>query len=128
MTTTCDGSTMGRRISWWQVPEYVRSAVEASLGSDVVEAVTQEGGYSPGAAARLRLASGGRAFVKALGVDLHSASMGLYRNEAEAMPHLPLNLPVPRLLDVYDDGNWVALVYEDIEGRHSEIPLAPRRT
>lgn len=113
---------MGRRISWWQVPEHVRSAVEASLGSDVVEAVTQEGGYSPGAAARLRLTSGRRAFVKALGVDLHSASMGLYRNEAKVMLHLPLDLPVPRLLDVYDDGNWLALVYEDIEGRHPKIP------
>lgn len=116
---------MDRRISWWQVPEHVRSAVEASLGSDVVEAVTQEGGYSPGAAARVRLASGGRAFVKALGVDLHSTSVGLYRNEAEAMPHLPADLPVPRLLDVYDDGEWVALVYEDVEGRHPEIPWRP---
>ena len=113
---------MGRRISWWQVPEHVRSAVEGSLGSDIVEAVTQEGGYSPGAAARVRLASGGRAFVKALGVDLHSASVGLYRNEAKAMPHLPVDLHVPRLLDVYDDGEWVALVYEDVEGRHPEIP------
>jgi hypothetical protein len=113
---------MGRRISWRQVPEHVRSAVEASLGSDVVEAVTQEGGYSPGAAVRVRLACGGRAFVKALGVDLHPASVGLYRNEAETMRHLPADLPVARLLDVYDDGDWVALVYEDVEGRHPEIP------
>jgi len=113
---------MGRRISWWQVPEHVRSAVEASLGSDVVEAVTQEGGYSAGAASRVRLASGGRAFVKALGENLDSASVGLYRNEADAMPHLPAGLPVPRLLDVYDDGDWVALVYEDVEGRCPEIP------
>jgi aminoglycoside phosphotransferase (APT) family kinase protein len=60
--------------------------------------------------------------VKALGVDLHSASVGLYRNEAETMRHLPADLPVPRLLDVYDDGDWVALVYEDVEGRHPEIP------
>jgi aminoglycoside phosphotransferase len=112
---------MGRRISWWQVPEGVRSAIAASLGSDVVEAVTQEGGYSPGSAARVRLANGRRAFVKALGVDLHSSSVGLYRNEAEAVPHLPADLPVPRLLDVYDDGDWVALVYEDVEGRHPEI-------
>jgi len=87
-----------------------------------VEAVTQEGGYSPGAAARVRLATGRRAFVKALSVDLHSASAALYRNEAAAMPHLPPDLPVPRLLDVHDDGQWVALVFEDVEGRHPEIP------
>jgi aminoglycoside phosphotransferase len=113
---------MGRRIPWWQVPERVRSAVEASLGSSIVEALTQEGGYSPGAAARVRLATGRRAFVKALSVDLHTASAALYRNEAAAMPHLPPDLPVPRLLDVHDDGEWVALVFEDVEGRHPEIP------
>ena len=118
-------STLGRRISWWQVPEHVRSAVEASLGGDVVDAVTQKGGYSLGAAARVRLASGRRAFVKALGVDLHSSSLELYRNEALAMPHLPADLPAPRLLDVYDDGDWVALVYEDVEGRHPQIVCAP---
>jgi aminoglycoside phosphotransferase len=99
--------------------------VAASLGSDVVEAVTQEGGYSPGAAARVRLASGGRAFVKALSMDGHANSVGMYRNEAKVMPHLPAGLPVPRLLDAYDDGDWVALVYEDVEGRHPEIPWRP---
>jgi aminoglycoside phosphotransferase len=113
---------MGRRIPWRQVPERVRSAVEASLGSSIVEAVTQEGGYSPGAAARVRMATGRRAFVKALSVDLHFASAALYRNEAAAMPHLPPDLPVPRLLDFHDDGEWVALVFEDVEGRHPEIP------
>ena len=96
--------------------------MNASLGSDVEEAVTQEGGYSPGAAVRVRTANGRRAFVKALSEDRHSPSLALYRNEAEVMPHLPEDLPVPRLLDVYDDGSWVALVYEDIEGRHPEIP------
>ena len=113
---------MGQRISWWQVPKRVRSAVETWLGSIVVEAVTHGGGYSPGVAARVRLANGGRVFVKALSADLHLPSAALYRDEASSMPHLPTELPVPRLLDVYDDGNWVALVYEDIEGRHPEIP------
>lgn len=122
-TQTCSlVQSVSRRIPWWQVPERVRSAVEASLGSSIVEAVTQEGGYSPGAAARVRLATGGRAFVKALSVDLHSASVALYRNEAAAMPQLPPDLPVPRLLDVRDDGEWVALVFEDVEGMHPEIP------
>ena len=58
----------GRRISWQQVPVHVRCAVEAALEAAVVEAHTQEGGFSPGAAARLRLANGSMAFVKALGV------------------------------------------------------------
>jgi len=115
----------GRRISWHQVPGHVRRAVEAALGSAVVEAHTQDGGFSPGAAARVRLANGGTAFVKALGVDLHRFSVGLYRTEAATMPHLPAGLPVPRLLDVYDDGEWVALLYEEVDGRHPAVPWRP---
>jgi aminoglycoside phosphotransferase (APT) family kinase protein len=113
---------MAQRLSWWHVSEQVRSAVNASLGSDIEEAVTQEGGFSPGAAVRVRTTSGRRAFVEALSEDRHSPSLALYRTEAEVMPRLPRELPVPRLLDVYDDGSWVALIYEDVEGRHPEVP------
>jgi len=87
-----------------------------------VEARTQTGGFSPGCAARLRLANGGRAFVKALGVGVHRPSFELYRSEAAVMPHLPAGLPVPRLLDVCDDGEWVALVYEEVDGRQPTVP------
>jgi len=38
------------------------------------------------------------------------------------MPRLPAGLPVPRLLDVHDDGEWVALVYEDIDGWLPAVP------
>src|SRR3981081_4065601 len=116
---------VGRRLAWQQVPSHVRQAVEAILGASVVEARTQAGGFSPGAAARVRLANGGTAFVKALSVDVHPSSVGLYRVEAATMPHLPKGLPVPRLLDVYDDGNWVALVYEEVDGRHPDLPWRP---
>jgi hypothetical protein len=112
----------GRRISWHQVPGHVRRAVEAALGAAVLEAHTQEGGFSPGAAARLCLANGSAAFVKALGVDLDRDSVGLYRSEAATMHHLPAGLPVPRLLDVYDDGEWVALLYEEVRGRQPAVP------
>lgn len=114
-----------RRICWRELPDQVRAAVETSLGSEVAEAATQPGGFSPGAKARVRTRNGGRAFVKALSTDHHAPSARLYRNEAEVMPYLPAGLPVPRLLDVYDDGNWVALVYEDIEGRPPVIPWRP---
>jgi serine/threonine protein kinase len=116
---------VGRRLAWQQVPSHVRRAVEAILGASVVEAQTQAGGFSPGAAARVRLANGGTAFVKALSVNLHPTSVGLYRIEAATMPHLPKGLPVPRLLDVYDDGNWVALLYEEVDGRHPDLPWRP---
>jgi hypothetical protein len=115
----------GRRISWQQVPDRVRAAVEATLGTAVVEAWPQVGGFSPGCAARLRLANGGRAFVKALGAGVHRPSFELYRSEAAVMPHLPAGLPVPQLLHVYDDGEWVALVYEEVDGRQPAVPWRP---
>jgi len=38
---------------------------------------------------------------------------------------LPSTAPTPTLLGSYDDGEWVALVYEDIEGRHPVTPWLP---
>jgi hypothetical protein len=54
------------RIPWSDLPARVRAEVERRLGSPVVAARTQTGGFSPGVAARLELADGGRAFVKAV--------------------------------------------------------------
>lgn len=111
-----------RRLSWQQVPDHIRHAVERSLGAAVVEARTQEGGYSPGAAVRVRLADGGTAFVKALSNTIHRNSAQTYRSEAANMARLPPGLPVPRLLDVHDDGDWIALVYEEVDGRPPALP------
>jgi Ser/Thr protein kinase RdoA (MazF antagonist) len=68
------------------------------------------------------LANGDTAFVKALGVDLHGDSVELYRREAASMPRLASGLPVPRLIHAHDDGQWVALVYEAVDGRHPAVP------
>jgi aminoglycoside phosphotransferase (APT) family kinase protein len=35
---------------------------------------------------------------------------------------LPVGSGVPRLLGVHDDGTWVALVVEDVDGRHPRLP------
>lgn len=88
----------------------------------MVEARSQEGGHSPGAAVRVRLTNGGNAFVKALSSTIHRHSAQTYRSEAANMARLPPGLPVPRLLDVYDDGDWIALVYEEVGGRPPVVP------
>jgi hypothetical protein len=112
----------GARISWHDVPDRVRGEVVAAVGSPVDEARTQSGGFSPGAAVRLRCADGTRAFVKACGPELNPDTPDLLRAEIAALDLLPPSVPHARLLTAYDDGSWVALVLEDVEGRHPTLP------
>ncbi|MEV0612782.1 phosphotransferase [Nonomuraea sp. NPDC050404] len=117
-------ATGGRRIRWDEVPGEVRSAIGRLLGSEVVGAVSQPGGFSEGVAARLRLADGGRAFVKAASSLVAPGVAGFHRREIEISARLPSGVPAPRLLDAYDDGVWVALVFEEIDGA---LPAQPWR-
>jgi len=113
---------MNSRIGWSELPTSVRSGIEEILGGPVVEAATQSGGFSPGTADRVRLASGRRAFVKAVSADVNATSATLHRREAAITAKLPPALPVPRLLGTYDDGTWVALALTDVDGRRPREP------
>ncbi|WP_285724908.1 phosphotransferase [Psychromicrobium xiongbiense] len=110
------------RIGWSDLPEQVRSGVEQILGASVVEATGQQGGFSPGTADRVRTATGRRAFVKAVSAALNSSSPEIHRKEAAVTAQLPLSLPVAHWIGMFDDGEWVALVLEDIEGRSPQTP------
>lgn len=103
------------RIRWSDLPDAVRAAAEDILGDRVVEAVSQPGGFSPGTADRVRTAGGRRAFVKAVSPAQNDRSPGLHRTEALIAAALPPAAPAPRLLGSYDDGDWVALVFTDVE-------------
>ena len=112
------------RIPWSDLPAHIRAEVEGRLGTTVVAANTQPGGFSPGVAARLQLADGGRAFVKAVSPLPNAVAPSIYRREARIVAAIPASSPVPRLLFVLDgdpDG-WVLLAFEDVEGRHPELP------
>ncbi|MFE2886887.1 aminoglycoside phosphotransferase family protein [Streptomyces graminifolii] len=104
------------RLPWEKVPERVRSAVEDRLGSRVVTAHTQSGGFSPGVAARVQLADGRRAFIKAVSADLNPDSPRFHRSEALVARRIPPQAPVPQLLADEDLDGWVVLVFEDIDG------------
>ncbi|ATL26430.1 phosphotransferase [Streptomyces formicae] len=112
----------GVRAPWEQLPAHVKSALEAELGGTVVAATTQHGGFSPGVAARVRLGDGRRAFVKAVSAEANPGSPRLHRAEARHSAALPDSVPAPRLLASYDDGAWVALAFEDVEGRQPHVP------
>jgi Ser/Thr protein kinase RdoA (MazF antagonist) len=49
----------------------------------------------------------------------------MHRREAEISAALPASAPAPRLLGTHDDGHWVALVLEDVDGRHPLTPWNP---
>jgi hypothetical protein len=110
------------RIAWTDVPEPVRAAVADALGSPVASAATQLGGFSPGAAVRVVCMDGSRAFVKACGSSLNPDSPGIHRAEIRALRLMPPDVPHARLLSSYDDGDWVALVLEDVDGHRPAVP------
>lgn len=120
----------GIRVHWHQLPQAVRLAIEQRIGGHVLHAITQPGGFSPGLAARLRTADGRTCFVKAVSVQANPDTPDLHRREAAVVAALPPEAPVPRLLWSYDEGDWVALGFEDIEGhtpaqpwRHDELRM-----
>ena len=112
----------GVRATWDQVPAAVRDRVESLIGARVLTATNVGGGFSPGPAARCDLSDGRAVFVKAAGLDLNPISPGMHRREGAVLSGMPPEVPAPSLIGVIDDGDWVALVIEWIDGR---IPTAP---
>jgi aminoglycoside phosphotransferase (APT) family kinase protein len=110
------------RMRWGQLPADVQAGVEAVLGSPVLSAQSQAGGFSNGTADRVRTRSGSTAFVKAISTAMNAGAADLHRREARITAALPRSVPAPRLLGVYDDGDWVALALQDIEGHHPALP------
>lgn len=110
------------RLRWEQLPLRIQQELEEELGSTVAEETVQHGGFSPGLASRLLLANGHRVFVKAISAERNPRAPHLYRREAAVMAVLPETTPAPRLQAVYDDGEWVALVLDDVDGRSPGEP------
>ncbi|MBY8882881.1 phosphotransferase family protein [Actinacidiphila acidipaludis] len=112
-------------MAWSQLPDALRTAVERHLGAPVVRADTQQGGFSPGVAARLTSATGERVFVKAVGPRPNAESAGIHRAEARIAAALPPDVQAPRLLAEFDRDGWVVLVFEDVEGAMPAQPWVP---
>jgi hypothetical protein len=117
-------ATGSGRVAWEAMPDEATVLIERLLGGEVVSAISQPGGFSDGLAARVRLADGGRWFVKAANSLRAPAVAGHHRREVLISQRLPSEVPAPRLLDAYDDGVWVVLVFEDIPGH---LPAQPWR-
>jgi GrpB-like predicted nucleotidyltransferase (UPF0157 family) len=99
--------------------------VEQQLGSGLASVLPQVGGMSPGPAVRLITRDGRRAFLKAVAPELNPDSPGLFRHEALVLSYLPPSPYRVGLQAVYDDGDWVALLLDDIDGRHPDLGVEP---
>jgi len=106
------------RTTWDDLPGTLREAVEVVLGGRVVDAASQAAGFSPGSADRVVTADGRRAFVKTLSRTRNPHTFGLHERELAVMRGMPPGVPAPALLGSYLDGEWIALVLEDIDGHH----------
>ena len=115
----------GARRDWSELPPGIVAALEEWLGSGVASAEAQPGGFSPGVAARVRVADARRVFLKAVGAEPNPDSPALHRREAEIVAALPAAAPVPKLLWKLEEEGWVVLVFEDVEGRQPAVPWRP---
>jgi hypothetical protein len=110
------------KLGWGDLPEHLRRLIEGELGGEVVEAVVQPSGFSPGAPLRVRLASGARAFVKAATSVINEQTVEMYRDEAEVGEQLPTLPEVPRLRCWFEAPPWVVLIFEDVDGAPPTTP------
>jgi len=112
----------GERQPWESVAAHVRERIESRLAAPVAQVINQPSGFSPGAAARLFLTDGTRVFVKAASSVPNVDTPNMHRREAAVAALLPLEVPAPRLQDSFDDGDWIALRFDDVDGRHPAEP------
>lgn len=123
------------RLLWHQLPPAVQAEVgRIAGGGTVTDAQNCPGGFSPGLACRVRLDdrqrpddrrpldNGRRLFVKAMDCDAWPGEAATYRAEAAITAALPESVPAPRLHGTFDDGRWIVLVFEDVDGHEPSQP------
>jgi aminoglycoside phosphotransferase (APT) family kinase protein len=112
------GVVENSRTAWAELPDDLRRAVESVLGGRITEAVTQSNGFSPGSADRVVTETGRRGFVKAVSGARNQVAFELHRRELKVMSGMPAVVRAPRLVGSYVENDWVALILEDVAGRH----------
>jgi hypothetical protein len=113
------------RLGWKFLPREVRALVEDRLGGSVVDATSQDSGFTPGFASVLTTESGDRAFVKAASKAAQSEIAASYAEEARKHALLGGGIPAPRLDWVHEDEAWVVLGFEAVRSRQPRRPWRP---
>ncbi len=123
--TTAPLAFSGSRLHWSDLPRHVRSRIAELAGADVVSETSATSGFSPGYAALLGLSNGTEVFVKAVSPEQNPDSPDLARREIAVAPVLPAEVCAPHLWWHHDDGDWVLLGFQPVDGRAPELPWRP---
>lgn len=114
-----------RRLTWTFLPPELRDLIEQRLGSPVVDAASQTGGFTPGFASILTGADGRQLFVKAASRVAQAQVAASYAEEARKRQLLGDGVPAPRLEWMHGSGDWVVLAFEAVEARTPRRPWLP---
>lgn len=125
LPTTIPHGRTARRLEWPHLPPAVRDLIARRCGSPVVEAVSQDAGFTPGFASVLVCEDGSRHFVKAASTKAQRAFAVAYREEARKLAALPPGAPAPRLRWLHDADDWVVLGIEHVTARAPYRPWRP---
>ena len=120
MTANTSGAARVR-VQWSQLPVALHTAAAELLSSPVVVAESCSGGFSPGSADRVILADGRRAFIKTAN-ERRGPTHRYHLQEANIVAALPPGLPIAYSLGVVSDDEWIAAIYDDVDG---EPPATP---
>lgn len=123
--TTAPLAFSGSRLHWADLPRDVRARIAELAGADVVSETSATTGFSPGYAALLGLGNGTQVFVKAVSPEQNPDSPVLARQEIAVAAQLPPEINAPHLWWHHDDGAWVLLGLQPVDGRSPEQPWQP---
>ena len=114
-----------RRLGWRFLPPELRALVADRLGGPVVDAVSQDSGFTPGFASVLTTSDGVRGFVKAASRAAQPEIAASYAEEGRKLSILGDVVPTPRLEWIHDDDSWVVLGFEAVPSRQPRRPWRP---
>jgi aminoglycoside phosphotransferase (APT) family kinase protein len=113
------------RLSWPFLPPELRDAIEKRIGGEVVDAVSQDAGFTPGFASLLTATSGSTVFLKAANRKAQAPIAAAYAEEARKHALLAGRVPAPELLWTMDDrreDGWLVLCFEAYDGASPQRP------
>ncbi len=125
LVTTAPLAFSGSRLHWADLPREVRVRIAELAGADVVSETSATSGFSPGYAALLGLGNGTQVFVKAVSPEQNPDSPHLARQEIAVAAQLPPEVNAPHLWWHHDDGEWVLLGLQPVDGQAPELPWRP---